>query len=167
VLESTQKGSGDEIQLTDAIASMLQTHDFIAYQFDGIRYDCGSKFGYLQQMWKVTNYSLLLYAAIIAITKILTNLSPREFCVLWIANFAVLIAGSILIWMLHRSLKVRWFRLTETRKPFTEEFKNAWRGGKSEKEMKDNPDVRNSLVWLFQTVIVIGFACDSWILYRL
>lgn len=48
VLESTQKGSGGEIQLTDAIASMLQSHVFVAYQFDGIRYNCGSKLGYLQ-----------------------------------------------------------------------------------------------------------------------
>ena len=48
VLESTQKGSGGEIQLTDAIASMLQTHEFVAYQFDGTRYDCGTKLGYLQ-----------------------------------------------------------------------------------------------------------------------
>jgi len=27
---------------------MLQTHEFVAYQFDGTRYDCGSKLGYLQ-----------------------------------------------------------------------------------------------------------------------
>jgi len=48
VLETTPKGSGGEIQLTDAISAMLQNHEFIAYQFDGIRYDCGSKLGYLQ-----------------------------------------------------------------------------------------------------------------------
>ena len=48
VLESTQEGAGNEIQLTDAIGSMLETYDFIAYQFDGIRYDCGSKLDYLK-----------------------------------------------------------------------------------------------------------------------
>ena len=48
VLEKTPKGSGGEIQLTDAISAMLKKHEFIAYQFDGIRYDCGSKLGYLQ-----------------------------------------------------------------------------------------------------------------------
>ena len=47
-LESTSKGSGNEIQLTDAIANLLSSHEFIAYQFDGTRYDCGSKLGYLQ-----------------------------------------------------------------------------------------------------------------------
>lgn len=48
VLEKIQKGSGGEIQLTDAISELLQKQEFIACQFDGIRYDCGSMLGYLQ-----------------------------------------------------------------------------------------------------------------------
>jgi UTP--glucose-1-phosphate uridylyltransferase len=47
-LESTGKGSGGEIQLTDAIAALLQDQPVIAYRFQGKRYDCGSKLGYLQ-----------------------------------------------------------------------------------------------------------------------
>ena len=47
-LEKTQKGAGGEIQLTDAIADLLADEQVYAYQFDGIRYDCGSKLGYLQ-----------------------------------------------------------------------------------------------------------------------
>ena len=47
-LESTQKGAGGEIQLTDAIAALLAEENVYAYEFDGIRYDCGSKLGYLQ-----------------------------------------------------------------------------------------------------------------------
>lgn len=47
-LESTGKGSGGEIQLTDAIAALLQDQPVIAYLFQGKRYDCGSKLGYLQ-----------------------------------------------------------------------------------------------------------------------
>ena len=47
-LERTQKGAGGEIQLTDAIADLLADEKVFAYPFDGIRYDCGSKLGYLQ-----------------------------------------------------------------------------------------------------------------------
>ena len=47
-LESTQKGAGNEIQLTDAIAALLADEKVFAYPFEGVRYDCGSKLGYLQ-----------------------------------------------------------------------------------------------------------------------
>jgi len=47
-LEKTQKGAGGEIQLTDAIADLLTDEQVYAYEFEGIRYDCGSKVGYLQ-----------------------------------------------------------------------------------------------------------------------
>ena len=48
ILETTPRGAGDEIQLTDAIAELLSRQQVLAYQFTGTRYDCGSKFGYLQ-----------------------------------------------------------------------------------------------------------------------
>jgi len=47
-LEKTHKGAGGEIQLTDAISDLLSNEKVYAYEFDGIRYDCGSKLGYLQ-----------------------------------------------------------------------------------------------------------------------
>jgi len=47
-LENTRPGAGGEIQLTDAIASLLAKEPVIAYPFVGKRYDCGSKLGYLQ-----------------------------------------------------------------------------------------------------------------------
>lgn len=47
-LEKTEKGSGGEIQLTDAIKAMLKDHPYLAYRFDATRYDCGSKLGYLK-----------------------------------------------------------------------------------------------------------------------
>lgn len=46
-LEKTGKGSGGEIQLTDAIAKLLDSEAVFAYEFEGKRYDCGSKLGYL------------------------------------------------------------------------------------------------------------------------
>jgi len=47
-LERVQPGAGGEIQLTDAIASLLQEESVLGYTFEGTRYDCGSKLGYLQ-----------------------------------------------------------------------------------------------------------------------
>ncbi|MDP1706131.1 MAG: sugar phosphate nucleotidyltransferase, partial [Sulfurimicrobium sp.] len=47
-LENIPTGAGGEIQLTDAIAAMLHEQQVLAYQFDGTRYDCGSKLGYLK-----------------------------------------------------------------------------------------------------------------------
>ncbi len=47
-LENVPPGSGGEIQLTDGIASLLQQEQVLAYEFDGTRYDCGSKLGYLK-----------------------------------------------------------------------------------------------------------------------
>lgn len=41
-------GKGGEIQLTDAIARLLDDEPVLAYRYDGTRYDCGSKLGYLQ-----------------------------------------------------------------------------------------------------------------------
>jgi UTP--glucose-1-phosphate uridylyltransferase len=46
-LENTTRGAGGEIQLTDAIAALLEEEQVLGYQFKGVRYDCGSKFGYL------------------------------------------------------------------------------------------------------------------------
>lgn len=48
LLENTQKGAGGEIQLTDAIASLLKEQRVLSYNFKGRRFDCGSKLGYLK-----------------------------------------------------------------------------------------------------------------------
>ncbi len=47
-LANARPGKGGEIQLTDAIASLLKQEQVLAYQFQGTRYDCGSKIGYLK-----------------------------------------------------------------------------------------------------------------------
>lgn len=47
-LETIKPGSGGEIQLTDGIAALLKKEQVLAYEFNGKRYDCGSKIGYLK-----------------------------------------------------------------------------------------------------------------------
>ncbi len=48
LLQNVGKGAGGEIQLTDGIAKLLDEEHVLAYEFDGVRHDCGSKLGYLQ-----------------------------------------------------------------------------------------------------------------------
>ncbi|SDF70965.1 MULTISPECIES: UTP--glucose-1-phosphate uridylyltransferase GalU [unclassified Duganella] len=47
-LENIGKGAGGEIQLTDGIAELMKDERVLAYRYDGTRYDCGSKLGYLK-----------------------------------------------------------------------------------------------------------------------
>ncbi len=46
-IENTGRGASNEIQLTDAISSLLSDEEVLAYEFEGTRYDCGSKLGFL------------------------------------------------------------------------------------------------------------------------
>ncbi len=48
MLENIERGAGGELQLTDGIAKLLDREYVYSYAFDGKRYDCGSKIGYLQ-----------------------------------------------------------------------------------------------------------------------
>ena len=47
-LQTIKPGAGGEIQLTDDIAALLREECVLAHQFAGVRYDCGSKLGYLK-----------------------------------------------------------------------------------------------------------------------
>jgi UTP--glucose-1-phosphate uridylyltransferase len=48
LLGSQQKGAGGEIQLTDAMARLMKSQAFHAYEYDGVTYDCGDKIGLLR-----------------------------------------------------------------------------------------------------------------------
>jgi UTP--glucose-1-phosphate uridylyltransferase len=47
-IRNLSPGAGGEYQLTDAIQSLIQKEQVLAYEYEGIRYDCGSKLGYLK-----------------------------------------------------------------------------------------------------------------------
>jgi len=49
-LRALKPGTHDELQLTDAIASLMRDEAVLAYRFKGTRYDCGNKLGYLKAM---------------------------------------------------------------------------------------------------------------------
>ena len=48
LLETQGKGAGGEIQLTDAIKRLMDIQAVYAYDFEGIRYDVGDKFGFIK-----------------------------------------------------------------------------------------------------------------------
>jgi UTP--glucose-1-phosphate uridylyltransferase len=47
LLEFTPPGAGDEVQLTDAISTLMKTEQVDAYYMKGASHDCGSKLGYM------------------------------------------------------------------------------------------------------------------------
>jgi UTP--glucose-1-phosphate uridylyltransferase len=48
ILEAQEKGAGGEIQLTDAMAKLMQRRPFHALEYEGVTYDCGDKIGLLR-----------------------------------------------------------------------------------------------------------------------
>ena len=48
LLEKVKPGKSGEIQLTDAIQLLLSHESVFAYNFEGIRYDCGDKLGFMK-----------------------------------------------------------------------------------------------------------------------
>lgn len=48
ILENTEPGKGGEIQLTDALKTLMQEEAMYAYEFEGRRYDVGDKLGFLE-----------------------------------------------------------------------------------------------------------------------
>lgn len=48
LIETTQRGAGGEIQITDAMRDLLKLQPFYAYSFEGKRHDAGDKLGFLQ-----------------------------------------------------------------------------------------------------------------------
>ncbi len=48
ILDRQKPGAGGEIQLTDAMAALIGRQPFHGYRFEGQRFDCGDKLGYLE-----------------------------------------------------------------------------------------------------------------------
>jgi len=78
-LRATERGSGGEIQLTDAIASELARQKTLAYRFQGTRFDCGSHLGLIQATIRFAlDHEKLSAAASSYMQKVLDELSHDE-----------------------------------------------------------------------------------------
>jgi UTP--glucose-1-phosphate uridylyltransferase len=69
LLETTTPGAGGEIQLTDAIETLLKEQSVLAYRFEGTRFDCGNKLGLV----KATLHMALNDKQIGAATRAIVN----------------------------------------------------------------------------------------------
>ena len=120
------------------------------------------------QQWRITNYGLLLYAGIASVPRLLGGqINIYEYVILVVAALAVHISGTTLIGMLADSIQGRRERLTHIRKKyFTDEFRDAWRAGKSEDLTPDRPEEKIQLRMLFKGVFWIGLFTTLWYLWR-
>ena len=48
MLATQERGAGGEIQLTDAMARLMKSQAFHAFEYEGVTYDCGDKIGLLR-----------------------------------------------------------------------------------------------------------------------
>ncbi|MDH5821467.1 UTP--glucose-1-phosphate uridylyltransferase GalU [Luteimonas sp. RD2P54] len=79
LLESTDAGAGGEIQLTDAIARLLQDHPVSAYRFRGTRFDCGTHIGLIEATIRYAlDHEKLSEAAATMMQSALDELGVRE-----------------------------------------------------------------------------------------
>lgn len=121
-----------------------------------------------QQQWRVTNYGLLIYVVIITIPKILEfKLATYEYYGLFIMAFISLAVSWLLLGSLEESLSKGRTRLIEAKNTFSEKFKDVWRYGKSEDQTPKGAEDKPSLLWLFRSVMGLGFIIVSWLLYKM
>jgi hypothetical protein len=120
-----------------------------------------------QQQWTVTNYGLLLDAAIVAIPKLVTAPPRALLLVLYVCTVAVVVAGWYVIGTLNRAIKVRRRRLNFVRRTFTQQFNTAWRAEEPQEtfEAEKQQDLRIFL-WVFRTVLVSGALITLLLLVR-
>ena len=80
-----------------------------------------------QQQWRVTNYALLIYVAIVGIPKFLGSLNRFEYILLFVFAAVVFGVGYWVLGLLSDSIKIRLEQQTNVRNRFTTNFKLTWR----------------------------------------
>jgi hypothetical protein len=112
-----------------------------------------------RQQWSVTNYALLLYAAIIGVARMLDgDVSRLEKLVLCSVATGVAILASYILWVLNNSIDVRKARLASIRKNFSAAFHNAWSAREKEEEALS---IYRSLL----AIVIIGMTAVWWLVY--
>lgn len=130
--------------------------------------------GFKQQQWNVTNYVLLVDAAMVAASRVLGDkcTSCPDSAVLLLLAAVGTLAGAWVTRNLADAIRTRRERLTHIRsRRFTEDFRNSWRAGHTADERPDNPDEKIDLrafFWLIQSaglavtiLLLVRRACDA------
>lgn len=113
------------------------------------------------QQWRVTNYGLLLYVTVVAIPRFLP-LSRLEAWLLWLLSLTVLVVGWIVLCRLEESLGKGRGRAIKIHEYFSKEAQKAWEVGGKITEVEE----KVSMLWLFRSVLLLGFVVVTWLLYR-
>jgi hypothetical protein len=118
------------------------------------------------QQWHVTNYALLLYGAVVALSRLLGSPSPLEFLVLGLLAAATFVVGCVVILQLEASIKKGRDRLSALRVHMSDVAMEAWAAGEERVESYREGKDKSTLRWLFHSVLAIGFGVDMWLLGR-
>lgn len=114
------------------------------------------------QQWSVTNYSLLLFAAVVGAAQFLKPApSQWERVVLGIIALVVASAACTVLWKLQQSVRVRQARLSAARSHFSRAFQRAWLA-----ESK-GPEYVHSIYFLYGAVWIAWALCSWLVILRL
>jgi hypothetical protein len=124
---------------------------------------------YKEQEWKVCNYGLLLYGAIIAIPKlVVSGLNCGEYYFLAGLTTMTLVSGIYLIREMSKPLAKGRDRLSELRKHFDQEVSlRAYAAGDDPSIALQRSSEKVSLEWFFYIVLGIGYILTLWVLYKI
>ncbi|MCG6975562.1 MAG: hypothetical protein LJE56_04040 [Acidiferrobacterales bacterium] len=112
-----------------------------------------------RQQWSVTNYALLLYAAVVGVAQLIDGrASEVEKLVLCLVATVVAVLGNYILSLLNKSIEVRKARLQAVRKSFSTTFHSAWSAIEKSGE-------KNSIYWSLRVVMVVGAVLVWWLVY--
>lgn len=112
-----------------------------------------------RQQWSVTNYALLLYAAIVGVAQLLAgNIDRTEKLVLCLVASVVGMLGAYILWVLNNSIEVRKSRLEAIHDHFSESFRKVW-------SIEEKPEEALSIYVLLLLVVVVGMSATWWLVF--
>ena len=116
-----------------------------------------------EQQWKVTNYVLLLFAAIISLSQFAKNMYCAERTILCVFTLVIVVVGCYFTRRLHTSIKIRQGRLALIQKQLGDEFIEIWKGQMSERDIATS---KQDVLWLFWSVQIVSSVVVLWLLIR-
>ncbi|UUZ62268.1 hypothetical protein LP417_18900 [Polaromonas sp. P1-6] len=111
-----------------------------------------------QQQWSVTNYVLLLYAAVVGFTQLSEQTTSCERFVLCVLATVLGASGIVILWKQEKSIAARHDRLDKIRKLFTKTFCLAWRS-------QHNAPDSSAIAYLLGIVMGVGVLVLWWFVF--
>ena len=113
------------------------------------------------QQWSLTNYTLLLFAALVAAAKTLTpHLCSSERWALIALAVGTALGALVILFKLQASIRIRQARLEKIRGSFSSAFNEAWSA-----ELKSREYLH--AVFFLRVAVVLGAIVVCWLIYRI